>query len=157
VIRDRLFGKKIKTKEQKLTKANQFIVAEIDAKLGGFGVIQKELENSIVSSHYFLFDLDTSKILPEYFDFVIRLGPYADMIRPFVKGTTNYAAIRPKHILQLKMPLPPIETQKQLVDSIREKYKQLDALEKVKDDTKNDIQNSVGTLFHKTEPTSHNS
>ena len=71
--RDQILGKKIKTKEQKLTKTNQFIVAEIDAKLGAFGIIPKELEDSIVSSHYFLFDLDNSKILPDYFDYVIRV------------------------------------------------------------------------------------
>ena len=108
VIRDRVLGNKIKTKEQKLTKANQFIVAEIDANLGGLGVVQKELENSIVSSHYFLFDLDISKNTAQYFDYVISLGqtPYSDMLDPFVKGTTNYAAIRPYHILQLNLPLP---------------------------------------------------
>jgi type I restriction enzyme M protein len=150
VVRDHLVGKKIKTKEQKLTRANQFIVAEIDAKLGGFGVVPKGLEKSIVSSHYFLFDLDTSKILPEYFDFVIRLGPYAAMIKPFVKGTTNYAAIRPKHILQLTIPLPPIKKQKEIVDSIKKKYAHLDELEKAKVDTTHDIQGTIGHLFQET-------
>ena len=111
VPRDVVMGKKIKTKEQKRTKINQFIVAEIDAKLRAFGIIPKELENFIISSHYFLFDLNTEKILPEYFDYMIRRVPYTEMIQPFVKETTNYVSIRPKHILKLKMPLPTITEQ----------------------------------------------
>ena len=147
--RDQILGKKIKTKEQKLTKTNQFIVAEIDAKLGAFGIIPKELENSIVSSHYFLFDLDSSKILPDYFDYVIRRGPYTEMIQPYVKGTTNYASIRPKHILKLEIPLPVISEQKQILQTINDKKKHLTELEKAKEQAVKDIQGIVDGLFQK--------
>ena len=131
--RDVTYGKKIKTKEQQLTKTNQFIVAEIDAKLGAFGIIPNSLSNSIVSSHYFLFDLDTDKVLPEYFDYIIRCGPYTEMIQPYVKGTTNYASIRPKHILKLQIPLPTIIQQKKILETINEKKQHLTKLEKSKD------------------------
>ncbi len=145
--RDRIFGKKIKTKEQKLTKINQFIVAEIDAKLGAFGIIPKELEDSIVSSHYFLFDLNTAKVLPEYFDYVIRRGSYAEMIQPYVKGTTNYALIRPKHILKLEIPLPTLSEQKKMLQTINDKNKHLTELEKAKEKAVKDIQGIVDDLF----------
>ena len=149
VPRDVVYAKKIKTKEQKLTKTNQFIVAEIDAKLGAFGIIPSELSNSIVSSHYFLFDLDTTKILPEYFDYVIRRGPYTEMIQPYVKGTTNYASIRPKHILKLEIPLPKIPEQKKILKTIMEKKKHLTELEKAKEQAVKDIQGIVDNLFQK--------
>ena len=127
VFRDTRIGKKIKTKRQKVVKAGQFIVAELDAKFGAFGIIPKDLEGAIVSSHYWLFDLDTNRILPEYFDYVIRNGPYESLIRPNVKGTTNYAAPRPKHILALELPLPPMaeqrETVRRLVEQIEMKQK----------------------------------
>ena len=38
-FRDKKRGKDIKVKEQKVTKAEQFVVAEIDAKMGSYGVI----------------------------------------------------------------------------------------------------------------------
>lgn len=117
-LRDEVKGKDIRTKEQKLTKTNQLIIAEIDAKLGGYGIIPKDLKGSIVSSHYFLFDIDESKILPKYLDYVMRFGNYEEQIKPFVKGTTNYAAIRPKHVLQLTIPLPPIKIQNSIVERI---------------------------------------
>ncbi|MCH7560090.1 MAG: restriction endonuclease subunit S [Thaumarchaeota archaeon] len=92
-----------------------FVVAEIDAKDGSFGIVPKNLSGTIVSSHYFVFDLDTEQIIPEYFDYLIRFAPYTEMIHRYVKGTTNYSAIRPKHILDLKIPLPPIEIQQIIV------------------------------------------
>jgi hypothetical protein len=119
VFRDKIQGKKIKTKSQKLVKEGQFIVAELDAKLGAFGVIPKELEDAIVSSHYWLFDLDKEKVLPEYFDYVIRYGPYEKLIRPSVKGTTNYAAPRPKSMLALELPLPSKEEQQRILTELK--------------------------------------
>ena len=118
-LRDVIFGGDIKTKNQKLTVKDQFIVAEIDAKVGAFGVIPEELKNAIVSSHYFLFDLDKEKVLPEYFDYLIRFGKYEELIQPYVKGTTNYAAIRPHHVLNLHLPLPSMEVQAKIAEEIR--------------------------------------
>ena len=118
-LRDRIRGAKIKTKKQTIVKTNQFVVAEIDAKHGSFGIVPKNLEGAIVSSHYFVFDLDMTRVIPEYFDYLIRFGPYTEMIQPFVKGTTNYSAIRSKHILQLKIPLPSKEIQQFIVNRMR--------------------------------------
>ncbi len=118
ISRGKVLGKNVKTKNQKLAKNGQFIVAEIDAKDGSFGVIPQELDGSIVSSHYFLFDLDKTKVSPQYFDYLIRYGPYEELIQPKVKGTTNYAAIRPRDVLELDFPLPSLEIQNLIVERI---------------------------------------
>jgi len=117
-LRDSIKGSKIKTKSQKIVKVGQFIVAEMDAKYGAFGAIPEGLGGSIVSSHYFLFDLDKNRVFPRYFDYVIRYGPYEKLIQPSVKGTTNYAAPRPKHILDLTLPLPPKEKQIEIIKEL---------------------------------------
>src|SRR5690606_17241351 len=70
-------------------------------------------------SHYFLFDIDATRILPKYLDYMMRYGSYEKLIQPFVKGTTNYASIRPKDILRLKIPLPDIDTQELIVKRIQ--------------------------------------
>jgi type I restriction enzyme M protein len=116
--RDTRKGKNIKTKAQKVVRAGQFIVAEMDAKYGAFGVIPSPLVGAIVSSHYFLFDLDESKIFPRYFDYAIRFGPYEKLIQPSVKGTTNYAAPRPKNILDMTLPLPSKDEQIKIVKEL---------------------------------------
>lgn len=147
VNRDFVLGEKIKTKKQKLTKTNQFIVAELDAKFGAFGIIPPNLEDSIVSSHYYLFDLNIEKILPEYFDYVIRRGPYTEMIQPNVKGTTNYASIRPSRILELKIPLPTVSEQKNILERINRKKQSIIKLEKAKEQALLEIQGMVDDIF----------
>lgn len=117
-LRDELLGKKIRAKKQKLVKANQFIVAEIDAKYGSFGIVPDDLSGAIVSSAYFVFDLDLNRVVPKYFDYLIRLGPYTTIIQQFVKGTTNRQRIKSQHILNLTIPLPPKEIQNYIVDRL---------------------------------------
>src|SRR5437867_4102966 len=62
VLRDRVEGAVIKTKEQQVCRDGEFLIAEIDAKVGGFGVVPPELDGSIVSSHYFLFAVDADRL-----------------------------------------------------------------------------------------------
>lgn len=44
VLRDRVSGAEIKTKKQQVCRAGEFLVAEIDAKLGGYGIVPDDLE-----------------------------------------------------------------------------------------------------------------
>ncbi len=59
VLRDVVLGAEIKTKQQQVCRAGEFLVAEIDAKVGGYGIVPKDLDGTIVSSHYFLFHYRT--------------------------------------------------------------------------------------------------
>ena len=52
-------GAEIKTKRQQRVQAGDLLVAEIDAKVGGFGIVPAGLAGAIVSSHYFLYEVDT--------------------------------------------------------------------------------------------------
>src|SRR3989337_4573758 len=58
VVRDEIEGARIRTKEQQVARAGELLVAEIDAKVGGVGIVPQELGGAIVSSHYFLFEVD---------------------------------------------------------------------------------------------------
>ena len=53
VLRSEIYGSEIRTKKQQVCKAGDFLVAEIDAKMGGYGIVPEDLEGAIVSSHYF--------------------------------------------------------------------------------------------------------
>ncbi|MGH3851077.1 MAG: hypothetical protein ACRDRT_15525, partial [Pseudonocardiaceae bacterium] len=64
-MRDIVPGTAIKTKKQQVVRAGEVLVAEIDAKVGGFGVIPGELDGAIVSSHYFTFEIVTDVVDPD--------------------------------------------------------------------------------------------
>ena len=55
VIRDDVYGSQLRTKKQQAIRAGDLLVAEIDAKVGGVGIVPPELTGAIVSSHYFLY------------------------------------------------------------------------------------------------------
>jgi type I restriction enzyme, S subunit len=108
-VRDTVFGHVIKTKRQKLCKANDLLVAEIDAKVGGFGIVPSSADGAIVSSHYFLFEIDSSKVCVDWLDKVVRDGRLQRQVDAV--GSTNYAAIRPRDVGAFQMPLPPLAEQ----------------------------------------------
>lgn len=118
VIRDQLEGAAIKTKEQQIARTGELLVAEIDAKVGGVGIVPPELDGAIVSSHYFLFEIDEEKCRLSWLDYYIRSRGLEDQIA--ARGSTNYAAIRPHHVLDFEMPLPPLDDQRRIVARIAE-------------------------------------
>lgn len=116
LLRDQLSGAEIKTKKQQVCRKGEFLVAEIDAKLGGYGIVPAELDDSIVSSHYFLFEIDEAKLDRQFLGYYIRTPAFHDQVA--AQGSTNYAAIRPDHVLEYTIPMPTPDEQKLLVNQI---------------------------------------
>lgn len=116
VQRDRVLGAEIKTKRQQVCRAGEFLVAEIDAKVGGFGLVPDELDGAIVSSHYFLFQIDETKCDRRFLDFYSRTRGFREQVE--AQGSTNYAAIRPADVLGYRVPLPPLQEQRRIVARI---------------------------------------
>ncbi len=116
VLRDEVPGALIKTKKQQVCRAGEFLVAEIDAKVGGFGIVPSSLDGSIVSSHYFLFVIDESRMDRRFLDYFTRTPAFRDQVA--AQGSTNYAAIRPAHVLGYEIPLPPLAEQQRIVARI---------------------------------------
>jgi type I restriction enzyme S subunit len=118
VLRDEVPGALIKTKTQQVCRTDEFLVAEIDAKVGGFGIVSEALNGSIVSSHYFLFVIDELKLDRRFLDYFIRTPTFREQVA--AQGSTNYAAIRPSHVLGYEIPLPPLAEQQRVVARIEE-------------------------------------
>ncbi|KQZ15549.1 hypothetical protein ASD44_16915 [Mesorhizobium sp. Root554] len=107
-------GSYIKTKRQKLCRADDLLVAEIDAKVGGFGLIPIESDGAIVSGHYFLFEINQSRVVLDWFDHIIRDGRLHRQVDAV--GSTNYAAIRPRDVGAFQMPLPALAEQSAIAE-----------------------------------------
>lgn len=143
IPRDKVLGKSLKTKKQQLTKAYDLIVAEIDAKMGGFGIVPPELEDAIVSNHYFLYEIDDTQVIPQFLAFFLKTGKPTMDIQEFVKGSHNYASIKPEHFLQLDMPVPvKLKKQSQFVE-LQEKVLELE-------ETQKSIKSALGMILSST-------
>ncbi len=134
ILRDVVDGVEIKTKEQQICRAGEFLVAEIDAKVGGFGVIPADLDGAIVSNHYFLFTIDDKHLERRFLDYFIRTPAFREQVN--AQGTTNYAAIRPAQVLKYTIPIPSLPEQRRIVAKIEELA--------VKIDVANEMQRGTG-------------
>lgn len=116
VLRDVVSGSEIRTKRQQVCRANDFLVAEIDAKLGGYGIIGPALDGAIVSSHYFLYEMDQNRIDPRFIGWFCRTPQFQSQVA--AQGSTNYAAIRPSQVLGYRIPLPPLDEQRRVINRL---------------------------------------
>ena len=115
VLRDRVPGSHIKTKKQQVCRAGEFLVAEIDAKVGGYGIVPSNLDEAIVSSHYFLYGIN-ELLAADFLGWYCRTTSFREQVN--ARGSTNYAAIRPHDVLGYRIPLPPVEDQLRTVDEL---------------------------------------
>lgn len=127
VLRDSVKGIQINTKKQQVCKEGDFLVAEIDAKVGGYGFVPADLDGAIVSSHYFLFEVDETKMLKSYLAWIIKTDIIQEQISS--KGSTNYAAIRPSHVLNFQIPLPSLAEQNELIKKLDAFYQEYEMIQ----------------------------
>lgn len=129
VLRDIVEGSHVKTKKQLVCQEGDFLVAEIDAKVGGYGIVPRELDGAIVSSHYFLFEVDQSRLLRSFLGYFVRTPAFRRQVQ--AQGSTNYAAVRPHEVLEYRVPLPTLPEQHRCVerlDSVAAKIAEAKAL-----------------------------
>ena len=150
VLRDSVSGSEIKTKKQQICHTGEFLVAEIDAKVGGFGIVPESLEGAIVSSHYFLFKLDERSLDRRFLDYFIRTRYFRDQVT--AQGSTNYAAIRPEDVLGYEIPLPPLDEQHCIVTRIEKLAARIEEARELRRRAVNEIEDlwksSLNEAYH---------
>jgi type I restriction enzyme S subunit len=114
VLRGEKNGQEIKSKQYR-AKAGQFIISRIDARNGAMGLIPPELDGAIVTNDFLLYDIDKTKLLPKYFDYLTSTNSFVEKCVIASEGTTNRVRLKPEKFLKIEIPLPPLEEQKRIV------------------------------------------
>lgn len=148
-IRERqvLRGAEIKTKRQQRIQSGDLLVAEIDAKVGGYGIVPGDLAGAIVSSHYFLYEIDTNEVDLRYLEYYLKTEQPEQDVQHFVKGSVNYAAIRSQHLPQLRIPLPPIDEQRRIIARIEALSGRIAEAERLQDAALKESEALLASMF----------
>jgi type I restriction enzyme M protein len=149
VPRETKLGAQIRVKRQQVLRGGELLVAEIDAKVGGCGIVPPELEGAIVSSHYFVYELDEEMVDCRYLEWFLRSGIPEAAIQPYVKGSTNYAAIRQNHFPLLKMPLPPLAEQRRIAAYLDDLHARVEALTGLQEETAAELDAMLPSILNK--------
>src|ERR1035441_4896441 len=120
-------------KRHQLAKVGQVILSEVWRKKGAIGFGPREGEGVLCTSHFFLFDVHTDRLDPRWLQAIFDANYLQEQLDEEAKGTTGYAAVRPKILLACEIPLPPLAEQRRIVARIEElaaKIEEADGLRK---------------------------
>ena len=120
VIDESVEGATLKMKRHQIAKSGQVILSEIWGKKGAIGFVPSEGHGALCTSHFFLFDVCHDKLNPKYLQAIFTANYLQSQLDSEAKGTTGYAAVRPKNLLAAEIPLPPLEEQQRIVARIEE-------------------------------------
>ena len=127
-LRDCVLGKDIGVKRQYLVRPGQFVVSKIDGKSGAMGIIKDEFDGAIVTQDFPVFNIDATKILPEYLISILVHPAILERISSTSSGSTGRRRLSIPFFLSMKIALPSISEQKRLLRNIlhlKEKEKEI--------------------------------
>lgn len=116
IPRDEVKGTEIGTKKQFRVSAGQFILSKIDARNGAMGIIPEKLDGAIVTQDFLAYDIDTTKINPQYLVLVSTTKQFIDFCQSCSSGTTNRQRVDEDKFLNIQIPLPSLTEQNKLVE-----------------------------------------
>ena len=123
-LRDIKRGSEIGTKKQYLIKKGQFLLSKIDARNGAFGLATDEVDGAIITADFFAYDIDTSKIEPYFLVLLTTTKQFKNFAQSASSGTTNRQRIKEENFLNIEIPLPSLEEQREIIEPIIENLKQ---------------------------------
>ena len=116
VLRDEVMGENIGTKKQFLVSEGQFILSKIDARNGAMGIIPAKLDGAVVTQDFLPYDIDATKVNPQYFVLVCTTKQFIAFCQSCSSGTTNRQRVDEAQFLNIKVPVPSLEEQNKLVE-----------------------------------------
>lgn len=99
-------------------RAAQFILSRIDARNGALGLVPPELDGAVVSNDFPAFDVDGSRMLPEYLGWLSRTATFVEACKAASEGTTNRVRLKESRFLRMPLPLPPLPEQRRIVAKV---------------------------------------
>lgn len=116
-LRDKIMGKDIGTKKQFLIEKGQFLLSKIDARNGAFGLATDEVDGAIITADFFAYEIDKSKIEPYFLVLLTTTHRFQNFAQSASSGTTGRQRIDENKFLDVKIPLPTLDTQKKIVET----------------------------------------
>ena len=114
-LRDEILGEKIGTKSQFLISKGQFLLSKIDARNGAFGVVPEKLDGGVITGNFWTFDVDYSIVNPHYLTLLTTTDAFIQFCEQASNGTTNRHYLQEPLFLNIKVPVPSLEEQNELV------------------------------------------
>lgn len=116
-LRRTVSGSEILSK-QHLAQKGQFIISKIDARNGAMGIVPPELDSSVVTGDFLLFNINEDIVKRKYFEFYVRHNSFIELCKACSEGSTNRVRLKINKLLGKEILLPEVEKQEQCIESL---------------------------------------
>lgn len=138
-LRCEKYGKEIGTKRQFVAKKGQFIISRIDARNGSFGIVPDFLDGAIVTNDFWLFDIKNADA--EFLKLLLSSKKINSFWQSKSNGTTNRQRVDFVDFIKSKLPIPPLEEQKAIVQKYQQTISQVEQLKNLAKEKSSEIDN----------------
>ena len=112
-----IFGRDTKYSTYYRLTNNQFVYSKLKAWEGAVAIVTKDFDGLYVSQEFPTFDIDVSKILPQYLQYICKWPDIWDRIRAHETGMGGRRTrVHPTRMLQVSIPVPELSAQRRIVD-----------------------------------------
>jgi len=134
LLREEKLGAEIGTKRQNLIDLSEgklLIYSRLGLHEGAIGLIPKQLDGAIVTVDMPVFKFKSADVLPEYVAFITQSRKFIEQVRAENPTGAAQKRFHENKFLNLKIPLPPLDVQKQIVEKIEKQKSIIQGAEKI--------------------------
>ena len=126
-VRGRGLGVEVKANEEGynirgdkyIAYRGDLIISAYEADRGGIGIVQDECDGGLVIKELYVFEVDKSRVNPDYLALVLCSEQVQKQFQKMNKGRFAYSKLSFTKVLSVMIPLPDISTQRMLARNLQ--------------------------------------
>ena len=115
--------------------SGDIVFSKIDARNGAIGVLPSEISKAVVTSEFPVLIPIPDRLHSEFVKLVLRTGGFLSALRVKASGTSGRKRITPEALLDLRIPLPPLDEQRTIAAAYRAGQRRAVSLEQEAEET----------------------
>ena len=112
-----LYGSEAPSRARKVIRATDVIVSTCRPTRGAIAMVPKKLDGEICSTAFSVLRADPERVMPKYLHWALRLPSTVEQFRKWSTGS-SYPAILDEDVAKTEIPVPHMDIQIQVVDSV---------------------------------------
>ncbi len=114
-LRGKKDGSEISATKQVEVRSGQFLISKIDARHGAFGLVPQGLDRAVVSNDFPCFSINEALLEPAFLNWYSKTEGFVALCKQASIGSTNRVRLKEAQFLELSIPLPPLDEQRDIV------------------------------------------
>ena len=132
-----------------IAEPGDVVYSKIDVRHGAIGIVPDSLPCIAVSSEFPVYHVRSDIALPHYVKLLFRTNAFRRHLNSLISGASGRKRVQPSDLENIKVPLPHLDIQLEIVDFWNEAESIVAAAQSVLADLVNDLNNRLLELYRK--------